>query len=151
MGHLEDQKPQGAKDALGRPLFRLYAPAYQPAIDAQGNADCQNGQNGYPNGELNTARYRQGNIEDHSNAQGLPIPSQVGTAATAAITDNNLPGLSGGTYKSRSSASTTWRTCQAPSAQASSRSSSWACSPTSASRRRTRSRTRTSSRPSSTT
>ena len=98
---LEGQKPQGATDALGRPLFRLYAPAYQPAIDAQGNADCQNGQNGYPNGRLNTARYRQGNIEDHSNAQGLPIPSQVGTGGNGGITDNNLPGLSGGTYKSR--------------------------------------------------
>ena len=49
-------------DALGQPLFRLYAPAYQPAIDAQGNADCQNGQNGYPNGGLSDGRYRPGNL-----------------------------------------------------------------------------------------
>jgi virulence factor Mce-like protein len=95
------QKPQGAKDELGSPLFRLYAPAYQPAIDAQGNADCQNGQNGYPNGSLNTGRYKPGDIEDKSSDQGLPIPSKVGTGGNGGITVNNLPGLSGGTYKSR--------------------------------------------------
>jgi virulence factor Mce-like protein len=98
---LQGQKPQGATDALGQPLFRLYAPAHQPAIDAQGNADCQNGQNGYPNGALNDARYRPGNLRDLSNAEGLPVTGQIGTGANGAITQNNLPGLSGGTYKSR--------------------------------------------------
>jgi ABC-type transporter Mla subunit MlaD len=98
---LQGQKPQGATDALGESLFRLYAPAYQPAIDAQGNADCQNGQNGYPNGALTSARYKPGNLRDLSNAEGLPTPSQVGTGANGGITENNLPGLSGGTYKSR--------------------------------------------------
>ena len=99
---LAGQKPQGAKDALGSPLFRLYAPAYQPAIDAQGNADCQNGQTGYPNGSLApTARYAPGNLRDLSNAEGLPTPSEVGTGGNGAIAENDLPGLSGGTYKSR--------------------------------------------------
>jgi virulence factor Mce-like protein len=98
---LAGQRPQGATDALGQPLMRLYAPPHQPAIDAQGNADCQNGQNGYPNGALNDGRYGPGNLHDLSNAQGLPLPSEVGTGGNGAITDNNLPGLSGGTYKSR--------------------------------------------------
>jgi virulence factor Mce-like protein len=98
---LEGQKPQTATDALGEPLARLWAPAYQPAIDAQGNADCQNGQNGYPNGALNADRYKPGNIKDASNAQGLPIPEEFGSGGNGAITANNLPGLSGGTYKSR--------------------------------------------------
>jgi hypothetical protein len=40
----------------------LYAPPYQPAIDAQGNADCQLGQNGYPNGRLNNGRYEIGDL-----------------------------------------------------------------------------------------
>jgi hypothetical protein len=99
----EDQDPQGAQDALGSPLARFYAPPYQPAIDAQGNADCQNGQNGYPNGPLSQPgdRYRRGNVTDHSNAEGLPFPSEFGSGANGAITPNNLPGLSGGTYKSR--------------------------------------------------
>jgi virulence factor Mce-like protein len=98
-----NQKPQGAKDQLGNPLFRLYAPPYQPAIDAQGNADCQLGQTGYPNGALSSGPYSRGDIQDHSEEHGLPIPDSFGTGANGAIMpdNNNLPGLSGGTYKSR--------------------------------------------------
>jgi virulence factor Mce-like protein len=100
---LANQKPQGAKDKMGNPLFRLYAPPYQPAIDAQGNADCQLGQNGYPNGALSAGPYSKGNIHDNSDEHGLPIPDEFGTGANGAIMpdDNNIPGLSGGTYKSR--------------------------------------------------
>jgi hypothetical protein len=100
---LESQKPQGAKDHQGNPLFRFYAPPYQPAIDAQGNADCQLGQNGYPNGSLVDSRYKRGDLEDHSEEHGLPLaePEHVGKGANGAITENQIPGLSGGTYKSR--------------------------------------------------
>jgi virulence factor Mce-like protein len=98
---LPDQKPQGAKDHQGNPMFRLYAPAYNPAIDAQGNADCQLGQTGYPNGALGPGRYNPGELKDLSEEHGLPIPDEVGTGTNGAITANNLPGLSGGTYKSR--------------------------------------------------
>ncbi|HKP21284.1 MAG TPA: hypothetical protein VJT68_07190, partial [Thermoleophilaceae bacterium] len=100
---LVDQKPQGAKDMQGNDLFRLYAPPYQPAIDAQGNADCQLGQNGYPNGALNNGRYERGNLKDASDERGLPIPSEVGKGGNGAIVpdDNNIPGLSGGTYVTR--------------------------------------------------
>jgi virulence factor Mce-like protein len=98
---LEGQKPQGAKDHQGNPLFRLYAPAYNPAIDAQGNADCQLGQTGYPNGPLGPGRYKPGDIHDASEEHGLPIPDEFGSGTNGAITENNLPGLSGGTYKSR--------------------------------------------------
>ena len=97
---LAGQDPQGATDALGQPLFRLYAPPYQPAIDAQGNADCQNGQNGYPNGAL--ARALRAQHPGPLERPGLPIPDEFGTGGNGAITDdNNLPGLRGGTYKSR--------------------------------------------------
>jgi virulence factor Mce-like protein len=100
---LAGQKPQGAQDKLGNPLFRLYAPPYQPAIDAQGNADCQLGQNGYPNGALSNGPYSKGNIHDSSEEHGLPIPDEFGTGSNGAIVpdNNNIPGLSGGTYKSR--------------------------------------------------
>ena len=96
-------KPQSAKDAQGNDLFRLYAPPYQPAIDAQGNADCQLGQAGYPNGRLNNGRYELGNLHDASDDHGLPIPSEVGKGGNGAIVpdDNNLPGLAGGTYVTR--------------------------------------------------
>jgi hypothetical protein len=95
------QKPQGAKDFQGKPLFRLYATAYNPAIDAQGNADCQLGQTGYPNGALGPGRYKPGDIKDGSEAHGLPIPGEFGSGTNGAITENNLPGLSGGTYRMR--------------------------------------------------
>jgi hypothetical protein len=98
---LENQKPQGAKDRQGNPIFRLYATAYNPAIDAQGNADCQLGQTGYPNGAFGPGRYKRGNIQDRSDSRGLPIPGEFGTGTNGAITANDLPGLRGGTYKSR--------------------------------------------------
>ena len=100
-----DQKPQDAQDKRGHDLFRLYAPPYQPAIDAQGNADCQLGQNGYPNGPLNDGRYSPGDLLDRSDSRGLPTPEpeRVGKGGNGAIVppDNNIPGLSGGTYRSR--------------------------------------------------
>jgi virulence factor Mce-like protein len=98
---LPGQKPQGAKDLQGNPMFRLYATAYNPAIDAQGNADCQLGQTGYPNGALGPGRYKPAALKDQSEEHGLPIPEEVGSGTNGAITENNLPGLSGGTYKSR--------------------------------------------------
>jgi virulence factor Mce-like protein len=96
-------KPQEAKDEQGHDLFRLYAPPYQPAIDAQGNADCQLGQDGYPNGRLNNGRYELGNLHDESEDHGLPSSSEVGKGGNGAIVpdDNNLPGLAGGTYVTR--------------------------------------------------
>src|SRR5687768_5272128 len=98
-------KPQGAKDHDGHDIFRLYAPPYQPAIDSQGNADCQLGQNGYPNGRLNDGRYNPGDLLDHSDSRGLPRPEaeHVGKGGNAAIVppDNNIPGLSGSTYRMR--------------------------------------------------
>ena len=75
----------------GEQLHRLIAPLYSPAIDAQGNADCQRGQEGYPNGPLATgARYGPGRLPD-----GTP------SGGNAPVMDNDYPILSGGTFKSR--------------------------------------------------
>ena len=43
---------KGAKDPAGDPLEALHRVPYGPAIDAQGNADCQTGQRGYLDGPL---------------------------------------------------------------------------------------------------
>ena len=51
--------PVGA-EAEGMQLQRFYSQPYQPAIDAQGNADCQVGQNGYVKGPLGPNRYKPG-------------------------------------------------------------------------------------------
>jgi virulence factor Mce-like protein len=86
-----DQDPRGAKDAAGNALARVYTSDYQPAIDAQGNADCQNGQNGWVKGPfVNGGRYGKGTLSD-----GTP------TGGNWMVKDDNFPILSGGTYNSR--------------------------------------------------
>ena len=81
--------------AAGRRAWRSAAPTrtpYQPAIDAQGNADCQNGQNGYV-----AARSRPARATGPATLLGRRRPP----AATRPVLINNFPILSGGTYKSR--------------------------------------------------
>ncbi len=79
------------------PLGRLYSIPYQPAIDAQGNADCQRGQEGYPNGPLSPGgRYGAG--EFPSTGPGQPA---IPFGGNRSITINDYPILSGGTFKSR--------------------------------------------------
>ncbi len=79
--------PIGANDGV-LPLGRLFGTPYTPAIDAQGNADCQLGQTGYPKGpDAPNARYGGGFAPD-----GAP------RGGNAAITNSNYPILSGPTY-----------------------------------------------------
>jgi virulence factor Mce-like protein len=86
-----DQDPRGARDSEGNPLQRTYAPGTHPAIDAQGNADCQVGQTGYVRGPLKEGfRYGPGVLSD-----GTP------TGGNWPVTDDDLPGLRGGTYVTR--------------------------------------------------
>ena len=77
---------------MGQPAHRLEAPLMPyAAIDAQGNADCQRGQEGYPNGPFTTGgRYGAGELSDGTPAGG-----------NASITDPNYPILSGGTFVTR--------------------------------------------------
>jgi virulence factor Mce-like protein len=85
------EDPIGAKDEEGGTLGRTYGTPYQPAIDAQGNADCQNGQAGWVRGPLAPgARYGPGELTD-----GTP------TGGNWPVAVDNYPILSGGTYKSR--------------------------------------------------
>jgi phospholipid/cholesterol/gamma-HCH transport system substrate-binding protein len=79
--------PQGAEDPAGDPLTVLHRQAYEPAIDAQGNADCQVGQRGYLNGPL-----VEGNRYPPSDD-----PDKLG--GSHVILDSNIPGLSGPTFK----------------------------------------------------
>jgi virulence factor Mce-like protein len=86
-----DQDPRGARDTEGNPLQRTYAPGANPAIDAQGNADCQIGQTGYVRGPLASGfRYSPGVLSD-----GTP------TGGNWPVIDDDLPGLRGGTYVTR--------------------------------------------------
>ena len=58
---------------------------YQPAIDGEGNADCQNGQNGFPDRLLTTGRYPPS--DDPQESGGSHV-----------VADSNTPGLAGTTF-----------------------------------------------------
>jgi ABC-type transporter Mla subunit MlaD len=85
--------PIGAKDAAGNALARAYMPdTYHPAIDAQGNADCQVGQSGWVRGPLRAdSRYGPGLVPGTNDPTGGNWPVNV----------NDLPGLRGGTFVTR--------------------------------------------------
>ena len=99
------QNPLTATDpANGAPLHRWYNPPYQPAIDAQGNADCENGQDGYMRGPLTDSYSRYG------MKNGVPtqanLPAAIGAASPGSggnwmVNVDNFPGLAGGTYVTR--------------------------------------------------
>jgi virulence factor Mce-like protein len=89
--------PTTATDQQGNALEVFHGGPYYPAIDAQGNADCQNGQFGYIKGPLGRGRY----------APHAPLPGD-GTPYTAwsrqfaggshSVYADNTPGLAGTTY-----------------------------------------------------
>ena len=86
-----NEDPLRARNAVGA-LGRFYTQPYQPAIDAQGNADCQVGQNGYVKGPLSpNARYGRGFAPNGTTPSG----------GNWAVTQSDFPILSGGTYISR--------------------------------------------------
>jgi ABC-type transporter Mla subunit MlaD len=87
------QSPIGATDPAGNALSRPYLPqTSHPAIDAQGNADCQVGQVGWLRGPLlNGSRY----------GPGLVPGTSTPTGGNWAVLANDLPGLRGGTYLTR--------------------------------------------------
>ncbi|MBA2342477.1 MAG: MCE family protein [Thermoleophilaceae bacterium] len=91
-----DEDPQEAEldpplNEFGKPVT-LHATPYPPAIDAQGNADCQNGQYGFLNGPLvPNGRYGPSN----SFAEG---------GGNHVIAQSNFPFLSGPTFKNRAKA-----------------------------------------------
>jgi virulence factor Mce-like protein len=92
-----DQNPLTAKAPNGQPLEIFHGGPYFPAIDAQGNADCQNGQFGYVVGPLGTSRYpahRSVPGDDSANTQW----SRSFAGGSHGVSVDNLPGLSGTTF-----------------------------------------------------
>jgi virulence factor Mce-like protein len=83
----DNQDPQTAKDPIGDPLTTLHRQNYAPAIDAQGNADCQTGQTGYLDGPL-AEDFRYPPTNDPNRLGGSHV-----------VVDPNTPGLAGTTRK----------------------------------------------------
>jgi hypothetical protein len=95
-----DVNPIGATDPAGNALGRVYSAPYNPAIDAQGNADCQIGQHGWMKGPLVSppGRYTQAIVPGSVDPQH---PKGVDSGGSWAVTQNDFPGLRGGTYVTR--------------------------------------------------
>jgi virulence factor Mce-like protein len=103
--------PRGAEypqPGPGVPWEAQHTQAYGPAIDAQGNADCQIGQQGYPVGPLNGPANR-GDYDDSYKARDIPNPENPSAADAEEFSNNfaggshtvnqhNTPGLSGPTF-----------------------------------------------------
>jgi virulence factor Mce-like protein len=85
-----NQDPQTAANAFGK-LHALHGQPYSPAIDAQGRADCQNGQTGYLNRLVTDGRY-----PPDSDADGTFLGG-----GSHVVVDSDTPGLAGPTYKAR--------------------------------------------------
>ncbi len=87
-----DHDPQ--ENLNGQVVEALHGTAYGPAIDAQGNADCQVGQYGYLDGPLITGgRYKP------SNDPSIGSPLDEAGGGSHVVTDSDLPGLAGPTFK----------------------------------------------------
>jgi virulence factor Mce-like protein len=103
--------PRGAVYPAGppdQPWEAQHTQAYGPAIDAQGNADCQTGQAGYTVGPLNGPSdrgdfddsYKPATISDPDN----PDPAEVEefneqhAGGSHTVNQHNTPGLSGPTF-----------------------------------------------------
>jgi virulence factor Mce-like protein len=85
----DPQEPVG-----GQTLQTLHSGIYEPAVDSQGNADCQVGQRGYFDGPLG-ANNRYKPSDDPQ--VGSPLDNAGGGSHT--VLHGDLPGLAGPTYK----------------------------------------------------
>src|SRR4051794_14448236 len=93
--------PQNSVDKRGNNYQVWHTALDGPAVDAQGNADCQGGQTGYIDGPLNKgegSKYppsdfpRNGTLKDWENAAG---------GGSHTTWDSDIPGLAGGSYVTR--------------------------------------------------
>jgi virulence factor Mce-like protein len=87
-----DHDPQDPLN--GQTVQALHSGSYEPAIDAQGNADCQVGQRGYFDGPLG-----DGNRYKPSNDPSIGSPLDEAGGGSHTVMESNLPGLAGPTFK----------------------------------------------------
>jgi hypothetical protein len=89
-----------SKSATGDYLQAYHNQPYQPAIDAQGNADCQSGQAGYLNGPLPADGRYPAYSKQNFNPNNPNDPYYVNHAGGShVVVQPNTPGLAGSTYK----------------------------------------------------
>jgi virulence factor Mce-like protein len=103
-----NRDPINDTDRGGDFLQVLHGQVAGPAIDAQGNADCQSGQTGYlagPLSDLPVEQRRYPAADDTVTAHEDATPSdawyQSKAGGSHVVVGDNTPGLAGGTYTSR--------------------------------------------------
>src|SRR3954468_18572805 len=92
-----DQDPRVVQAPDHQPLEIFHGGPYFPAIDAQGNADCQNGQFGFLVGPLGTSRYKAHRSlpgDDQTNRSW----SRMYAGGSHGVSVDDLPGLAGPTF-----------------------------------------------------
>src|SRR3954468_21015250 len=89
--------PTTARASNGMPLQIWHEPTYFSAIDAQGNADCQNGQFGYIDGPLGRGRYPAHGPVPGDDPAYTQFNRQF-AGGSHVINDANVPGLVGTTF-----------------------------------------------------
>jgi hypothetical protein len=89
--------PTTAKTAAGDALEVFHGGPYFPAIDAQGNADCQNGQFGYLDGPLGKGRYKPHGPVPGDDANFTQFNEKFAGGSHNVYKDNS-PGLAGPTF-----------------------------------------------------
>jgi virulence factor Mce-like protein len=92
-----DQDPRTVKAPNGQPLEIFHGGPYFPAIDAQGNADCQNGQFGFIDGPLGPSRYKAHRSLPNDDATNTNW-SRKYAGGSHGVSVDNIPGLSGPTF-----------------------------------------------------
>jgi phospholipid/cholesterol/gamma-HCH transport system substrate-binding protein len=89
--------PTTARTQFDQPLQIFHGGPYFPAIDAQGNADCQNGQFGYVDGPLGPSRYRPHGPVPGDDPQYTQF-SRMFAGGSHGVSADNFPWLSGPTF-----------------------------------------------------
>jgi virulence factor Mce-like protein len=89
--------PTTAKASDGEALQVFHGGPYFPAIDAQGNADCQNGQFGYLDGPLGRGRYPAHGPVSGDDANYTQFERNFAGGSHNVYSDNS-PGLAGPTF-----------------------------------------------------
>ena len=90
--------PTTATDEKGDPLQVFHGGPYFPAIDAQGNADCQNGQFGYMDGPTGSGRYAAHGPVQGDDGRYTQFNRKFAGGSHTLYADNN-PGLAGTTFR----------------------------------------------------
>jgi hypothetical protein len=92
-----NKDPQTYVDTAGDHYQTYPNPTYGPAVDAQGNADCQGGQTGYIDGPSHKSGSKYAPADIGTNEDFKTWENTKG-GGSHTVFDNDIPGLSGPTF-----------------------------------------------------